>query len=186
MAKQETTPVIAEDQQISLTVDQLQEIISAAVAKQNSAPSSDQMFSKLIEAVIESRKPYKDPLQAENDRLQRDADRAQLAATEANKKFAQDSCPHVKGLGGQEPGSTSSFWLHTADTGERIGICSFCQKVISSLVPEDAKFFAMKGSNVPSAAGVRAFLDPVAAMTARFPAEQRKAIQDRLYGNRPR
>ena len=179
MAKQETTPVLAEDQQISLTLDQLTEIITAATAKQQDGQNDK--FSQLVEAIIESRKPYEAPGIKTNRDLQREMDRQQQLALERNKKWAQDSCPHVKGLGGQEPGTASAFWIHRADTGETIGICSFCQKVISSLNPEDQRFFALKGSNVPSGAGQRNFLDPIKAMTARFPEEERKKIIERLH-----
>ena len=172
-------PTIAEDQQISLTLEQLQSLISEATKEQQK--DSDSKFSELISALIETRKPYVDPGQELNKEVMRQSERQQQAAIDRNRKWAQDSCLHVKGLGGQEPGSASAFWIHRSDTGETIGVCSFCQRVISSLNPDDQRFFAMKGSNVPSQAGQRAFLDPIKAMTARFSEEERKKIIERLH-----
>lgn len=177
MAKQES---IGSDQQISLTFEQLQELIETAHKKQNNEPNSNELFSSLIAAVIESRKPYVDPAQVENEASFKEANRAALHATRENIKRIQDNCPHKKGLGGQTPGDDSAFWIHRTDTGETIGICSYCQKVISTLIPEDAKFFAMKGANVPSSAAQRNFLNPIKALTARFPEEERKQITERL------
>lgn len=168
----------ADDQQISLTPSQLKELINEAVQKQQNDANSK--FTELVQAIIESRKPYKDPLVEQNDETIRQANKIAQQAQRENLKRIQDSCPHVKGLAGQRPGSESSFWLHRLDTGELVGICSFCQKVISSLKPEDQKYFALKGDNAPSAAGQRMFINPVKAMAARFPEDERKEIEQRL------
>jgi hypothetical protein len=176
--QQAAEPQIEQDQQISLTFEQLQGLLTEANKKQSEDTTAK--FSELVQAIIESKKPYADPRVAENEESFRSANRASHEAMRANLRRAQDNCPHVKGLAGQRPGSESSFWIHRLDTGEVIGICSFCQKVISSLIPEDQKFFALKGDNAPSGAGQRAFLHPIQAMTARFPEAERKVIEDRL------
>ena len=169
------------EEQITLTPDELKKIIAEAV-KTQAQPDTTSMFKELVQAVIESRKPYVAPGQEENEKMLRQANREQQQAIIRNKRAAQDNCPHTVGLAGQKPGDDSSFWIHKLDTGETIGICSFCQKVISSLVPEDQRFFALKGSNAPSSAGQRQFLYPITAMTARFPDEEKKAIKERLLG----
>jgi hypothetical protein len=182
MAKNQDTPQVAEDQQISLSIDQLKEILQTAKNAQQT--KHDSTLKELVNAIVESRKPYEDPLRAENERMFRENDRRSLNAQRENLRRAQDSCPHVKGLGGQEPGSASAFWIHTTDTGETIGICSYCQKVISSLIPEDGKYFAMKGSNSPSAAGKRSFWDPLGAQVARFGHDDREKIKSNHLGKR--
>lgn len=177
-SKESQEPQIEQDQQISLTFEQLQSLLTEANKKQQEDTTAK--FSELVQAVIESKRPYADPKVQENEESFRRANRTAHEAMRANRKQAQDNCPHVKGLAGQRPGSESAFWTHRLDTGETIGICSFCQKVISTLVPEDRRFFAMKGDNAPSSAGNRAFLNPIKAMTARFPEEERKEIEERL------
>lgn len=174
----ETTAANAAETPLSLTFTQLQELIAEAKKEQDSG--SKAQFKQLVEAIIESRKPYRNPLEEENEKAFRDASRQQLKAERENTKRAQDACPHVKGLRGTRPGSESAFWMHRLDTGETVGICCQCGKVISSLMPEDAIFFAKAGDNVPSGAGIRNFLHPIEAMTARFPEEERKKIVDRL------
>lgn len=176
--QQAAEPQIDQDQQISLTFEQLQALLTEANKKQSEDTTAK--FSELVQAIIESKKPYADPKVEANEESFRSANRAAHEAMRLNRKQAQDNCPHVKGLAGQRPGSESSFWIHRLDTGEVIGICSFCQKVISSLKPEDQRFFALKGDNAPSGAGQRAFMNPIKAMTARYPEAERIEIEERL------
>lgn len=178
VSQQTEEPQIDSDQQISLTFEQLQQLLTEANKEHQKDTTAK--FSELVQAIIESKKPYTDPKSLENEESFRSANRAAHEAMRLNRKQAQDNCPHVKGLAGQRPGSESSFWIHRLDTGEVIGICSFCQKVISSLVSEDQRFFALKGDNAPSGAGQRAFLNPIKAMAARFPEKERKEIEERL------
>lgn len=181
MAK--TAQAAPSEEKISLSYDELKSLLNEAKKEQQTSASSADLTSTLkplIEAIIESRKPYIDPRAIENEESFRKAAREAAEATRRNLKINQDHCPHVKGLGGTEPGSSSSFWIHRLDTGETIGICSFCQKVISSLVPEDQSYFRKAGNNSPSSAGQRQFFDPLKVQTARFSEEERKDIYSRL------
>lgn len=181
MAKttQETAP---SEQKISLTYDELKQLLNEAKAEQETASPNDltSTLKPLIEAIIESRKPYVSEESKKNDEAFRKAAREAAQATKRNLKLIQDGCPHVKGLGGTEPGSSSSFWIHRLDTGETVGICSYCQKVISSLNPADQIFFRKAGNNSPSSAGQRQFFDPLKAQTARFSEEEKEEIYTRL------
>jgi len=71
------------------------------------------------------------------------------------------------------------------DTGETIGVCSNCQKVISSMNQEDYTYFQMGGGNVRAAAGYadRFFADPLKAQRARLGLDQRELVLDETTGD---
>jgi tRNA A37 threonylcarbamoyladenosine synthetase subunit TsaC/SUA5/YrdC len=177
MSKQ--NPEIPSDQPISLTIDQLKEIVNAASAAQSGNSGLEQKFSQLVEAIIESRKPYVAPGTEENEEEFRRLGREQEAFKKQNREWAQRLCAHRIGAGGPKPGENNSgFWIHRTDTGETIGICCSCQKVISSLNPEDAPLFA-GSANVPSSAGQRSFYNAFEAQIARLTPEERKIAREK-------
>lgn len=166
------------EQPLSITSDQLQQILAAAGTAQSQSKTDE--FKLLVEAIIESRKPYIDPKAEANEK---EFQRTNQELEENKRRAvadAQKNCPHEKGSTGNRSFGESAFWIHRLDSQETIGICSQCNKVISSLNPDDTIFFRKRGDNLPSQAGVRTFLDPIKAMTARLPEEDRKRIKDRL------
>lgn len=182
MSKQ--NPEIPSDQPIALTIDQLKEIVAAASAAQSGGSGLEQKFSELVEAIIESRKPYVAPGTEENEQQFRKLGKQAEEFKRRHTEQIQRLCAHRIGSGGPRPGENNSgFWVHRTDTGEVIGICCSCQKVISSLNPDDAAMF--NGSaNVPSSAGQRAFYDALEAQTARLTPEEREVVYARLRPNR--
>ena len=71
-----------------------------------------------------------------------------------NEKKHQDSCPHSKGveLSSFQP---DAFCFLKLPTGEMIGVCLYCRKIISSIDPADNELFrtALKWSrNTPAEA----------------------------------
>lgn len=162
---------------LTLTADQLQQLLTAAGASQN---RPDDKFEQLVQAIIESRKPYVDPKQEINNLEFQKSNREQEENKRRLMKSAQDNCPHEKGSTGNRSFGESAFWKIRLDTGEHIGICSQCGKEISSLYPEHSVYFRKRGDNLDAAAGQRQFMDPVRAMTARLAPEERQKVKERL------
>jgi hypothetical protein len=161
---------------ISLTKAELQSIVSSAVgaavaaANEKSATIFDQGMSKLAEALIESKKPYVDPRQVENEKAMREQMRVVNERMKAQIYASQETCPHLQGSSelSDFSGQLSSIVLHRLDNGVVVGICTNCQKQIFSDDPniEVQKIFRMKSGNRMSSAGIRNFVDPKAAMAA--------------------
>lgn len=123
---------------------------------------------QLVQAILESRKPYVDPKKAENDRRAREQMDEATARMRRDIEASRDVCQHKQGSNPNSisQGQGSSFVLHVLDTGELIGICTNCQKLISSLNPGDRKFFAVKSANIVSQSGSRIFMDPLRVQRA--------------------
>lgn len=161
--------------QKAFNYSELTEIVAKAVAAaqlqvaQTLAQQGDKNAEVLAAALRESRKPYEDPKQIENEAEMRRGMKETARKQRANKKFQQAACPHTMGSHPDSARSLpdSSFIIHTLDNSETVGICTNCQKIISSRRPEDLVWFSKKGGNVRSAAGQREFLDVRAAKNAR-------------------
>lgn len=161
-------------EKISLSLDDLKDIVSSAIA---SAVSQSQASSAKIiaDAMLEARKPYVDPRQVENEKAMRDSMR--IAQDRINREIeaSKETCPHLQGSNAlsEFQGQLGSFVLHQLDTGEVIGICTNCQKIIRSTNdgkdgrPNDQQFFSKKSANRLSRAGQRVFRDPTKAQLAR-------------------
>jgi hypothetical protein len=164
-----TTPLV-------LSVEQLQQLLAAAGASNK----TDDKFADLVQAIVESRKPYRDPKQELNDLEFQKSNREQEENKRRLTKNSHDNCPHEKGANGNRSFGESAFWKLRLDTGETIGICSQCGKEISSLYPEHMVFFRKRGDNLDASAGQRQFMDPLKAMTARLAPEERQKVKERL------
>ena len=168
---------------MTLGLEELQAIVSAAVKEAVSASQNNN--ANIAEALKDARKPYIDPKTIANDKSAR---RSMIAAKKQEKErtdFYQNKvCPHTMGSSPNSARSLpdSSFAIHVLDTGEVIGVCTNCQKTISSLNQDDLRYFAIKGGNIRSAAGVRFFADPLRAQRARLSLDQKELILDELTG----
>jgi len=168
----------------SVSYADLQAIVSSAVAEAVKAAiaSQSQNTTALAEAIKDSKKPYEDPKQKANDAAMR---KSMIAAREValkNTEFFQEKvCPHtmVSNQLSARALPDSSFILHVLDTREVVGICTNCQKVISSLKDEDRQWFAKKGGNIRSSAGQdRFFANPLKAQLARLGRGQKEIFVD--------
>lgn len=150
-------------EKITLGLEELQQIISTAVREASKSTSET-----LAQAILEARKPYKDPAQEENDRVMRENMRETQERIRKEMSLSQDACPHKQGCNplSEFQSPLSSFVTHTLDTSEVIGVCTNCGKIIRSTRQEDLKFFRDKSANRRSSAGQRSFLDPMAAQRA--------------------
>lgn len=161
-------------EKISLSLDDLKDIVSSAIA---SAVSQSQASSAKIiaDAMLEARKPYVDPRQLENEKAMRESMRAVNERINREIELSKETCPHLQGSNAlsEFQGQLGSFVLHQLDTGEVIGICTNCQKIIRSTNdgkegrPDDRQFFNKKSANRLSRAGQRVFRDPTKAQLAR-------------------
>jgi len=169
-------------------IGRLAAIVNAAVSANSKENSSNmaEMASIIAKALIESKKPYIDPrVKANNEAARRSMLESRKREQEAFIA-AQSNCLHKKGsnpLSWYSDPNNSSFVLHRLDTGEWIGICTNCTKVISSLLPADQPFFTgSRGTNIRSAAGERVFSDPIKAQRARLGEDQKEIFVDEESG----
>jgi len=161
---------------ISLTKEELRSIVGSAVgaAVQSANEKSSAIFAesmeKLASAIIESKKPYVDPRNEENEKAMRESMRLVNERMHQQVLASQKTCPHLQGSSelSDFSGQLSSIVRHQLDNGVVVGICTNCQLTIYS---DDAdievqKIFRMKSGNRMSSAGRRHFTDPNAAMKA--------------------
>lgn len=160
----------------SISMEELQAVVNAAVsaALSNSSASGEAIAAALLEA----RKPYVDPRLKVQEEAARKSMRESARVQREAFLEAQKNCHHKKGsnpLSWYSEENNSSFALHKLDTGEWIGICTNCTKVISSQISEDAIFFqGSRGTNIRSAAGERFFADPKTVQAARLGLNQKE------------
>lgn len=164
----------AKTEKISLGLDDLKDLITAAVAQ--AVKHSQESSAKIIaEAMLEARKPYVDPRQKQNEEMMREQMREVNERINHEIELSKSNCPHLQGSNAlsEFQGQLGSFVLHQLDTGEVIGICTNCQKIIRSTNdgddgrPDDRQFFARKSANRLSRAGQRTFRDPTKVQLAR-------------------
>jgi len=142
---------------LEITLSELKEFVSQSQAE----------YAKIIaDALIQSKIPYVDPRQKENEEIFRKSSRETADRILDSIKRSQASCPHKQGCNelSEVQGALSSFVFHRLDTGEVVGLCTNCQKEVRSTNPADAAFFKDKSANRMSSAGVRTFMDPRKAM----------------------
>lgn len=153
----ETTPTpVAGTGKISISPEELQNLIAQAVAanqSQNTAISA----KVLADAILESRKPYKSDEQLANEEQQRATMRLLRDRQEQAKKFNEDNCPHLQGCNelSERTGELSSILHHQNDLGEMIGICTNCQRIFKPGDTDYMQQMRRKSGNKMSQAGQR-------------------------------
>ena len=149
---------------IGLSMADLQAIITTAVkaATESSNDKLSAAYEQLAGAILEARKPYVDPRTTQNEETMRKQMREQRERLNRQLALDRENCPHMQGSNGlsEKQGDAGAFLLHRLDTGEIIGICTNCQKVIRSSVAADRQFFKQKSGNRMSSAGIRFFENP--------------------------
>lgn len=164
---------------MSVSLADLQGMVAAAVsaALAASADQGTKTAEILAKAIVEASHPKKDSrtlLNEENDRIMREQSLEIQERIRKNREEAQEYCQHLQGSNELSEWTLdrSSFAMHQLDTGELIGLCTNCGKLISSISdsPEDRKIFdaqRRKPGNKMSRAGQRVFLDTYKAQRAR-------------------
>lgn len=153
------------DKEVTLSGSDLRTLISEVVKMSNASNE------KLVEAIVESRKPYTDPQIEENNKRIRAQMRKQHEQLKANERAAQDTCPHLMGSNRlsdfPNPNGLTSIVHHYLDSGELIGICTNCGRIWRQ---GDSDYYTWmqthKSGNRRSESGRRNFMDPAAAIRA--------------------
>jgi len=155
--------------ELQAMLTQVRDSTSEAVKKEMGTVYSQSM-KELAAAILESRKPYKDPGHEATEKAMRESMRQVNERMKAQVLASQATCPHLQGSSENSDftGQLSSIVMHELDCNLIVGICTNCQKHIFSNDPdtETQKLFRMKSGNRMSRAGHRTFRDPVAAMAA--------------------
>ena len=163
-----SAPTAAPNDSIAMTRSDLQTLISGAIEAAKVASSND--TAALVNAILESRKPYVDPAQKATLQGIRKQMREQRLRIMEQMKLEQASCPHLQGSNPlsdfPSPHGLTSFVQHILDTGEMIGVCSNCGRIVRSCDPDYRVLMAKKSGNRMSSAGRRFFTDPIAAIKA--------------------
>lgn len=159
------TPEPTNAGKLSLSLDELQQIVVAAVAAASQASAAT-----VAAAVVEAKKPTVDPGKEAADAQMRESTRINREREAEAMRLAQEACPHKQGSNAlsafQSP--LSSFIVHVLDTGLVVAICTNCLKTIfgDTTDPEERKMLREKSGNHASGSGQRFFRDPLKAQQA--------------------
>ena len=153
---------VGDDARISMTASELKQML---------ANSQIEAAKLIADALKESRKPFVDERQKENDELFRQGARQQEERRRAAVQADQATCTHLQGSNplSEKTGDLTSWSWHRYDDGVIRGICTNCQRLIT---PEDHDYvyeFRRKSGNRISSAGLRMNLVPMVAQTAPTP-----------------
>jgi len=134
-------------------------------------------LAEALSAALEKLQPgYRSPEQKEFDNKLRGDQRNIEIMKLKNNKRRQRFCEHEVGQSGRHRNGEGAFCGLKLPTGEMIGVCQYCQMVISSANPEHQKFFR-KINGTPAEAGqTEGILDPVKAQLARLSPDQREKV----------
>jgi hypothetical protein len=142
--------------------------------------SSEKNAQVLSEALAKLQPGYKSPEAKEYDaKLREDQKKIQITILR-NKKIQQRMCEHEVGQTGRHRNGEGAFCCLKLPTGEMIGVCQYCQMVISSTNPEHQRFFR-KANGTPAQSGQsEGIVDPIKAQLARLgPDQQAKVLEAR-------
>jgi uncharacterized protein with PIN domain len=132
--------VVSDEAPVNLTGAQLKDLLRTVISQTQEQASTQ--TKALVEAILESRKPYIDPKREENEKRWRAQMRKQREMMDANLKADQNRCEHIMGSNAlseyPDLHNRSSIIKHVLDTGEIIGMCTNCNKV---WWPGDADYY---------------------------------------------
>jgi len=166
MAEEKETKAAKAAPTLTISMDELQQLVTAAVSAATQASAAT-----VAAAVVEAKKPVVDERHAYNDEQMRQSTKIQRERDAENTRISQESCPHRQGSNDLSSfqGPLSSFVVHVLDTGLPVAICTNCLMKVygDDDNPEHIKkAFRDKSGNGRSAAGQRHFRDPEKAMKA--------------------
>ena len=173
MAKEKEAQVDLE-QTVTLTAGDLLQLF--ATLQQNQADQAKNQNQALIEGLKELSPHYLPPGQEENAKAQREAQRKIEIFKLKNAARQKKYCRHEVGQTGRHRNGDGAFCGLKLPTGEVIGVCMYCQKVISSANPDHQKFFQQINGTVAEAGQTSGIADPVKAQLARLGEDERKRV----------
>lgn len=173
MSKNIPEPTVDLSQKVEISAGDLLQLFSKLIESQNK--SQEGQAKALADAFQEARKPYVDPAVAANQKAINEQSKKQQLAKIASEKNQQDNCPHEQGQTGDDRNGKSAFNFLKLPTGEWIGICTYCRKIVSNLDPRDQRFF-VKRSGRPAESGQFSLQNPVEAALARLTPDKRAEV----------
>lgn len=140
----------------------------------------NQNASVLAEALAKLSPTYQSPEQKAFSEQARESQRNQQIAMIKNTRRRQRQCGHEEGQQGRTRSGNGAFFGLKLPTGETVGVCCYCQAVISSANPDHHKYFQKINGTVAEAGQVGGLNDPVKAQLARLgPDERARVIEAR-------
>lgn len=92
------------------------------------------------------------------------------------RKREQKYCDHESGQKGKNRNGEGAFFGLKLSTGETIGVCVYCQGVISSINPDHQKHFRKINGTVAEAGQFSGLTDPIKSQLARLNPEERERV----------
>lgn len=172
MAKEKEEKDLDLNQPITLTAADLLKLFSEMQKQQIDAAD------RQATAIAQLSPSYKSPEQKEFEQKARQQQRDQQVQTLKIKRHQQRMCQHEIGQTGTKRTGEGAFNLLKLPTGELIGVCTYCQKVISSLNPDHIKYFRSKvGGTMAESGQLTEFItDPIKAQLARLSPDEREKV----------
>lgn len=132
----------------------------------------------LAEALAKLQPGYKSPeAKAYEEKLREDQKNIQITQLR-NKKRQQRFCGHEVGQTGKTKNGEGAFCCLKLPTGETIGVCQYCQMVISSANPDHQRYFQKINGTVAVSGQAEGMIDPIKAQLARLTPEQREKVME--------
>ncbi len=171
MAKEKEDSTLDGSQTITITAKDLLQLF-AQMQQQQIAASNAQ-----TEAISQLSPHYKSPEQKEFSEQARAQQRQQQIFVLKNKKRQQRLCQHEIGQTGRKRLGEGAFNMLKLPTGEIIGVCTYCQMVISSINPDHTKFFQQAGGTMAESGQLTQYVtDPIKAQLARLGPDERARV----------
>lgn len=159
------------NQPITLTTGEMMQLF--ATFQQNAASAAEQQNKALVEGLKQLSPHYVAPGQEENIKQGREAQRKIEIFKIKNLRRRQKDCEHEVGQNGRKRLGEGAFCGLRLCTGETIGVCQYCQKIISSANPEHQIFFRKINGEVASSNQITGLIDPQKAQLARLGEDER-------------
>lgn len=163
---------INDNDEVKLTGKELKALKD--MLRQERPANQEGIVSALVEALRESRKPYKSEADKENERRQREQMKKTVIRTLKNKEYEQAYCQHMAGTNKlsdvphQANAFTAIVW-HDITNQLRWGICTICQREFWP-TDSDYRYWRSKRSfNRNSSAGERDGVDTQTWMSEQHP-----------------
>jgi len=188
MATEKTKPEPQVDlnQTVTVTAGDLLKLF--AQLQQDAASAAKDQNKALVEGLKELSPHYIPPGQEENRKAARQAQRKIEVFKIKNLRRQQSSCDHEVGQTGRKRNGEGAFCGLKLCTGETIGICMYCQMVISSINPEHQKYFKKINGTVAQSGQIEGMSDPITAQLARLSEDQQKKVREartKFFAERP-
>ena len=174
MAKE--NPQINLNEAITVTAGDLLALFNTL--QQNQAKQSAEQNSALIEGLKQLSPHYQDPGQQENNKNLKEATRKIAIFKIKKARRDQKNCKHMVGQTGRRLNGEGAFCGLKLCTGEVIGICMYCQLVISSANPNHQKYFQQINGTVAESGQMTGGVNDMAkAQLARLGEDERKHVE---------